>query len=236
MKKISVCILIPIVDPKEGCKMKAPLYHSLRDSLESKKPLSYVPGSDGRLYEVRESLIGRMVAPATAAPSFGSIEPGFQMNLPKIPEVLFREMYSFFKDYTRKASLEVMVCFFYDLQEENYILVCPNQRVSKYGIQAEYDSKYLGRNSVRYVPVAQVHSHNVMRAYFSQTDDADEKAFGIYGVIGRLNREVPECVFRVKANDTSLVIPVSLVFEGTPLKHIPYPDQWHDNVRQEVGL
>jgi len=45
--------------------------------------------------------------------------------------------------------------------------------------------------------VVEVHSHHAMRAYFSATDDRDETARRVYGVIGRLESERPEIALRV---------------------------------------
>src|SRR6266566_5002644 len=45
--------------------------------------------------------------------------------------------------------------------------------------------------------IVEVHSHHAMRAYFSTTDDRDETARRVYGVIGRLDREQPEIALRV---------------------------------------
>lgn len=56
-------------------------------------------------------------------------------------------------------------------------------------------------SSVVYRPpadaVAEFHSHCSMRAFFSATDDADEQAFRIYGVCGRLDKPVPELRMRI---------------------------------------
>ena len=43
----------------------------------------------------------------------------------------------------------------------------------------------------------EVHSHHAMRAYFSATDDRDETARRVYGVIGRLDSQEPEIALRV---------------------------------------
>jgi len=55
--------------------------------------------------------------------------------------------------------------------------------------------------SVRATPirdaVVEVHSHHAMRAYFSNTDDRDETARRIYGVLGRLDTPAPELSLRV---------------------------------------
>ena len=45
--------------------------------------------------------------------------------------------------------------------------------------------------------VCEIHSHNTMSAFFSSVDDADEIYPGIYGVIGKLDEEIPQMRFRV---------------------------------------
>ena len=56
-------------------------------------------------------------------------------------------------------------------------------------------------SSLKYKPpedaVAEFHSHAKHQAFFSGTDDKDEQAFRIYGVVGRLNQEYPEMIIRV---------------------------------------
>jgi len=44
--------------------------------------------------------------------------------------------------------------------------------------------------------IVEVHSHHAMRAYFSPTDDRDETARRVYGVIGRLDSQQPEIALR----------------------------------------
>src|SRR5712691_2289657 len=45
--------------------------------------------------------------------------------------------------------------------------------------------------------VVEVHSHHAMQAYFSTTDDRDETARRVYGVIGRLDTPAPEVALRL---------------------------------------
>jgi hypothetical protein len=45
--------------------------------------------------------------------------------------------------------------------------------------------------------VVDVHLHHAMRAYFSATDDRDETARRVYGVIGRPDSQQPEIALRV---------------------------------------
>ncbi len=55
--------------------------------------------------------------------------------------------------------------------------------------------------SLEYTPpagvVAEFHSHGTSRAFFSGTDDGDERGFRVYGVVGRLDKPQPEVRLRV---------------------------------------
>ncbi len=65
----------------------------------------------------------------------------------------------------------------------------------------DWQPQQASRCAVRATPipdaVVEVHSHHAMRAYFSTTDDRDETARRVYGVIGRLDSERPEIALRV---------------------------------------
>ncbi|MFA4836769.1 MAG: Mov34/MPN/PAD-1 family protein [Dehalococcoidia bacterium] len=45
--------------------------------------------------------------------------------------------------------------------------------------------------------VIDIHSHGLMGAFFSETDNTDEQGMGIYVVVGKLNEAVPEALLRV---------------------------------------
>jgi len=45
--------------------------------------------------------------------------------------------------------------------------------------------------------VVGIHSHGLMGAFFSETDNIDEQGMGIYVVVGKLNEAVPEALLRV---------------------------------------
>ncbi|MBV9357888.1 MAG: Mov34/MPN/PAD-1 family protein [Chloroflexi bacterium] len=77
--------------------------------------------------------------------------------------------------------------------------------------------------SVRATPIPdallEVHSHHTLGAYFSTTDDRDETARRVYGVLGRLDRPNPEVAFRVAtgcAPHAVEPVPFDQVFAGNP--------------------
>jgi PRTRC genetic system protein A len=45
--------------------------------------------------------------------------------------------------------------------------------------------------------VVELHSHCMMRSFFSPTDNQDEQGMGIYAVVGKLNMMIPEIEMRI---------------------------------------
>jgi PRTRC genetic system protein A len=90
-----------------------------------------------------------------------------------------------------------------------------------------------GPASVVYRPprdaLLQLHSHGPHPAHFSATDDADEQAFALYGVVGRLGSERPEVALRVGVYGYFLPVPWEAVFAGDrgPFRDISWdgPDE-----------
>lgn len=64
------------------------------------------------------------------------------------------------------------------------------------------------------LPVIHLHSHHALRAYFSATDDADERGLALYGVVGQLDTPAPEVALRAGAFGHWLALPWSQVFAG----------------------
>lgn len=54
---------------------------------------------------------------------------------------------------------------------------------------SKYMVSYVFQIPIGTLLVMTIHSHNTMPAYFSATDNEDEKITGLYGVIGRLDRK-----------------------------------------------
>ncbi len=86
------------------------------------------------------------------------------------------------------------------------------------GYQLLRPAQLAGPTSVVYRPpraaLLQVHSHGAYPAHFSLTDDADERGFGLYGVVGRLGSERPEFALRVGVYGYFLPVPWEAVFAG----------------------
>ena len=63
-----------------------------------------------------------------------------------------------------------------------------------------------------------------MPAFFSGTDDLDEKKAMLYGVIGKLSQELPEVKFRAKKGKTSFNLTIAEIFDDKSVKEYQIPD------------
>ncbi|MCB8923737.1 MAG: Mov34/MPN/PAD-1 family protein [Ardenticatenaceae bacterium] len=78
--------------------------------------------------------------------------------------------------------------------------------------------------------ICDLHSHGNMRAFFSQTDNADEQGARLYAVIGRLDSE-PEMRLRVGVYGHWLALPLTAVFTNNgPFKDL-YQEKDDDKQR-----
>lgn len=202
---------------------------SLSELLESGlQPFNIVAGQDGRLYEIRTSGIGTIIVPTEHLRRLDKVPTGFQFTLPKIPGKKLAEAITFFRDYCRNGiELEVMVVFFYDPKTGEYIIDCPQQKVSK----GRIDYEELSYEQQGFVEVLQLHSHNTMEAYFSSVDNRDEKRFLLYGVIGQLDQVEPNMKIRAGLNGHFYNLPIDYVFDEPDLMKVSdYPLAWHKRV------
>lgn len=90
-----------------------------------------------------------------------------------------------------------------------YRVIRPPQTVT--ATRAEYEETDLPPGEA---VLLSFHSHHGLRAYFSGTDDADERQLRLYAVVGRLGNPRPEVALRVGFNGHWLSLPWESVFLG----------------------
>ena len=120
----------------------------------------------------------------------------FERKLPKIPMSILVDIVAFFReDLTKEAWCKVL----YDTETKTYSIFKGKQTASKAMVTYAMDSLaelYANGEGQKLIQVMEIHSHNVMPAYFSSVDDADEIYPGLFGVVGMLNEEIPQFRFR----------------------------------------
>lgn len=110
----------------------------------------------------------------------------WQRAIQLLPADLLRQIIDYFRRDTR---VEAMVQVYYSPDEGTYYLKKPYQVVSKVSVD------YVNEHTTD-ILVLTAHSHNTMPAVFSKTDDEDECFTGLFMVVGRLDRSVPEIRLR----------------------------------------
>lgn len=101
-----------------------------------------------------------------------------------------------------------------------YRVIRPTQTVT--ATRTEYDEPDLLPGEA---VLLSFHSHHAMRAYFSRTDDGDERQLRLYAVVGRLDTARPEVALRVGFNGHWLSLPWEAVFLG---ERMPFRDAQFD--------
>ena len=93
-----------------------------------------------------------------------------------------------------------------------------------FGYELRVPPQEVSASRITYQPLPQtvleLHSHHVLSAYFSTTDDADEVGLRLYGVAGRLNREVADVQLRIGAYGYFQPVAFTDVFAGEPIEFV----------------
>jgi PRTRC genetic system protein A len=155
----------------------------------------------------------------------------------KIPYHLLEEIIQFFRDVMsiKKAEQEAMAHILWNAKDaespdKGYRIGIPDQIVSK--ASANYTFNHIKQGDII---VVDIHSHNTMGAFFSGTDDTDDKKSRIYyaGVAGKLNERDPAMVWRLNINEHRKTVLVDNIFD-IPQKQISIPKEWMDKVETKT--
>lgn len=224
--KLPVCSVKPTVTAQKKGILPFPAYKAVCKSVEAAEqanvPICYIPSQNGQIYEMRRNEIGTFIAPSSKIVELDMIRAGFQMNLPRLPAAKLAEIISFFRRVcvTHDHCMEALVNVYWDRVEQEYILHVPAQQATAVSVKTDLSDR---PDENRYLLVMEVHSHNIMAARFSKTDDADEQATRLYMVIGRLDRFYPEIRCRFACGGQHIEIPAEQVCERTD---VPFSTAW----------
>lgn len=225
------CKVIPTVTAQKKGQM--PVYKGIfsneEKALNSGKAITYVPSEDGNVYEIRKNEIGIFRAKANKIRGLTKVRAGFTPALPLIPFDMLSEIIAFFRYFAdRKNICEALVNVYWDAENESYVVKVPEQKVGAAAVDT-----VLPDVEDNLIHVMDIHSHNYMKAYFSETDDRDEKATRLYAVIGRLDKMLPDIKMRISVGGKFEEINPMDMFE---YPFDDFPSEWLDNVTEyKVG-
>lgn len=131
--------------------------------------------ADTLLVPISESLIGLHLQPYPLQP--------LRLKVPRIPGRLLLDVLA---DARSNIDLEFMYHFRYS-PAQGWSVTRPEQAQSWARVGYSHDPTGV---------VLDLHSHHTMPAFFSATDDGDERGGRFYAVIGHLDRAAPQLILR----------------------------------------
>jgi len=139
----------------------------------------------------------------------GELFETFAFNLPHVPENLVEQILQISLEYAQdsKESLFWLRHSPLNPYDDGWLLEQPAQTRS-----AASCRPHDGQEDLYDRVIIEIHSHHGMRPEFSRTDDADERGFRLYGVIGNLP-EAPEIRLRVGVYGYFWEIPAAWALE-----------------------
>ncbi|MCL2047387.1 MAG: hypothetical protein FWG87_01555 [Defluviitaleaceae bacterium] len=209
--KSPACKIKPKVTAQsKGAESYKGVFINEEEAATSGKLITFFPAKDGNVYEMRNTPMGRFITEAADNSILHEVRVGFTPALPPIPQKHLHDIISFFKLMAKNGNNEALANIYWDKQEEVFITDIPQQSVSRLSVKSEINPAY---DNARYIHYMDIHSHNTMRAFFSSTDDADEKATRVYAVVGNVLSYFPEIKVRISNGGKFLEIEPSVVFD-----------------------
>jgi PRTRC genetic system protein A len=149
----------------------------------------------------------------------------------KIPYAIYDQVLAFFRKVmeVKTAELEAMIHVLWN-PEQGYHLGVPPQTISKASVN--YDWSYIPSGTSI---IVDIHSHNTMPAFFSGTDDRDDKGnISFSGVFGKLKDKDPMTVWRFNYFDKKYTAKVSDMFEEPALPETEVPQEWLEQIKVQT--
>lgn len=213
------------------------------------KPITYAI-SDG-IYCIKKTQFGHVTTKVDSVPYVEPLKEEIHIEFGKAPYELFLQAYSFFKDVCKETGNEAALVLYYDKFNEVYEWHCPEQTVSKASVKFANDPIYVYRQKdpSRHVKICEAHSHNTMGAFYSGTDNEDEKFEGFFMVFGRLDTDNPEVLASFVGSGKRVITSIFDLFDKPTLMYgnklvevnepifveISYPKDWHDKLSEYVS-
>ena len=231
--KNPVCKVKPRVTAQsKGSSSYKGVFVNFDEAVKSGKLITLFPAKDGNVYEMRNTEMGRFITKATNNDILQEVKAGFIPALPLIPLRHLLDILAFFKMMAQDGTKEALANIYWDKQDAVFITDIPQQTVSIFTVKGVINPAY---DNERYIHYMDVHSHHTMPAFFSATDDADEKATRVYAVVGNILGFFPEIKVRISNGGKFLDIEPGIVFENFN-KATKMAQMWFSQFQHEVKV
>ena len=187
------------------------------------------------IWEIRKLKLGTFITHTKKFNTPGlesTLTEGWTLNVPKMPASLLDMALSFFRKIYAEHSSEVFLQIFYDTEKKEYLMHCPRQSVGGASVSYIRDASL---ETPEKILVFEVHSHGSMPAFFSGTDDNDEKDDRFFGVIGKVKQFYPEMKLRLSMGGHRSEIEIEDIFDldETNFHEEFFPQEWVKNIKKE---
>lgn len=173
----------------------------------------YIIGKDGIFLKKKLDLIDSLTK-VDKISFLSNVDTFAKMNIPKIPEKLFGNIFSFFRIVFEKYKSESIVLLFFNVSKKEYKIYVPEQIVSPASLEYSLDKTIEG-----FRLIGTIHSHGSMSAFHSTTDVHDEEGFdGIHITIGKVDSDNFEVSTSIVVNGFRSKVQSDLYIEGISLK------------------
>lgn len=145
-------------------------------------------------------------------PGFKKYEESLELKIPKIPRSLIDELIALDRGVYTRSKGEFYAAICYNFVDEKYHIRIPKQEIS--GASVTFDKIVDSENEVM---VLDHHSHNVMGAFFSGTDNNDDAMarLKISAVFGTITQQYPTINCRVIINGVANTINIDKIIQPT---------------------
>lgn len=119
---------------------------------------------------------------SSGANDLGCVLGNVQLNLPKIPFSLLKEVIDLFWDTFVVYHSEAIALLYYRRSTSCYQLFVPEQTVSRDSVA--FQRKFELECNPDLIPAMEIHSHGSYPAFWSSVDNQDEVSHKLYAVVG----------------------------------------------------
>lgn len=226
-----------IIAPHFSCIVQAPVLKSENSEFDQAVAQGYVEiyvvGQKGitKYHKLRgENRFVTVKVDKIPGVELAEPEETFRYFLPagRIPRRILDQIEFFFRKVmeVHKNDLEAMIWVLYSPQQGYYLHV-PDQRISKAAVSYNWHDVPSGSSIV-----VDCHSHNSMSAFFSGTDNADDKSgIRFSGVFGKLDQPEAMTVWRFNYMDKKMPATISDIFEEPEKAPQEIPAEWLGKIK-----
>jgi len=174
-----------------------------------KDDIIYIIAKEGIFLKKKLDILESIV-PVQNISFLQSINTMARMNIPKIPGDVITRVILFFREIYKIHRSEAIVLIFYNKIKKKFKMVPPFQKVS--GGSLDYTRTITVEG---FDVIGTIHSHGMMSAFHSGTDQHDEKSFdGLHITIGNVDEKFVSMSTSIVSNGSRFIVDTIEYMDG----------------------